>query len=96
MEFLVSMDVNIPHDLPVEQQNSLRRAEAERASELARSGALIRLWRTPGRRANWGLWRASDATELHAAIASLPLFTYLDIEVLPLAQHPNDPSTKTP
>jgi muconolactone delta-isomerase len=28
---------------------------------------------------------------LHEALASLPLFPYLDIEVIPLSRHPNDP-----
>lgn len=92
MEFLVAMEVNVPHDVPADRQQRLRDAEAQRAQELAHEGVLVRLWRTPGRRANWGLWRAEDATELHAAIASLPLFPYLDVHVTPLAQHPNDPA----
>jgi muconolactone D-isomerase len=50
----------------------------------------VRLWRIPGRTANWGLWRANDATELHDALISLPCGP-MDIEVMPLARHPNDP-----
>jgi len=30
-------------------------------------------------------------TVVHAAIRSLPLFPYLDVEVVPLAAHPFDP-----
>jgi muconolactone D-isomerase len=45
----------------------------------------------PGRRANWGIWEAEDATALHAAIRSLPLFPWLEVDVIPLAAHPNDP-----
>jgi muconolactone D-isomerase len=52
---------------------------------------LIRLWRVTGRRANVGIWRAPTTAALHDALASLPLFPYLDIEVIPLARHPNDP-----
>jgi len=91
VEFLVSMEVNIPHEVPAAEQDRLRAAEAQRAHELALCGVLVRLWRTPGRRANWGLWRCKDASELHTAISSLPLFPYLDVHVTPLAQHPNDP-----
>jgi muconolactone D-isomerase len=53
---------------------------------------LVRLWRIPGRTANWGLWRAADATELHDALTSLPLWPHMHIEVVPLAKHPNDPA----
>ncbi len=49
------------------------------------------MWRVPGRRANWGVWEATDATELHAAIGSLPFYPDLDVEVVPLAAHPVDP-----
>jgi muconolactone D-isomerase len=40
---------------------------------------------------NWGIWEAADATAVHAAIRSLPLFPWLDVDVIPLAAHPNDP-----
>lgn len=92
MEFLVAMEVTLPVELSAQDQDRLRNAEADRAAELARSGTLVRLWRLPGRRANWGLWQAADATELHTALSSLPMFPHLDIRVTPLASHPNDPA----
>jgi len=92
VEFLVNMEVQLPADLPAQEKERLTRAEADRAAELARCGALVRLWRVPGRRANWGLWRAADATELHDALASLPMFPHLAIQVNALAAHPNDPT----
>jgi muconolactone D-isomerase len=90
-DWLVHMEVRLPADMPPERQAGLAAAEAERAAELATAGHLVRLWREPGRRANWGLWRAEDATALHAALASLPLWPWLDVEVTALAAHPNDP-----
>ena len=92
MEFLVSIDVALPHGMPVEQRQELYAAEAVQAAALAAAGRLVRLWRIPGRTANWGLWRADDATELHDALTSLPLWPYMHIEVVPLAKHPNDPA----
>lgn len=92
MEFLVHTQAHIPADMDPQQRGELYTAEAATAAELARAGRLKRLWRIPGRTANWGLWEAADATELHAAIASLPLFPYFDTEVVPLAKHPSDPS----
>lgn len=92
MEFIVKIKVDLPGDMPDEQRAALQKAEAERAAELADEGHLVRLWRIIGRRENWGLWRARDGTELHAALSSLPMFPYLDIEVVPLALHPVDPA----
>ena len=90
MEFLVHMEVaRIEGGDGKEKQ--LREQEAARSRELAKQGMLLRLWRVPGRRANWGIWRADDCDQLHDALASLPLFSYLTITVHPLASHPNDP-----
>jgi muconolactone delta-isomerase len=87
MDFLVYMEVTIR----IERGDELLEKEAERARQLAAAGILRRLWRVPGRRANWGIWVASTTDELHAALASLPLFPYMSITVHPLATHPNDP-----
>jgi muconolactone D-isomerase len=91
MEFLVHIEIGaIGGDSAA--QKSLLQKEAERARELAAAGVLHRLWRIPGRRANWGIWVAEDADRLHEAIASLPMFPYLTVTVHPLATHPNDPA----
>lgn len=89
LEFLVHMEVGSIGN--GESAQTLLQQEAERARELARMGVLRRLWRVPGRRANWGIWSVVSIDELHAAIASLPLFPYLAVTVHPLATHPNDP-----
>jgi muconolactone D-isomerase len=90
MEFLVHIEVG-PLKGDADAQNALIEQEAARARELAAHGILHRLWRVPGRRANWGIWVVDDADQLHAAISSLPLFPYLTVTVHPLARHPNDP-----
>jgi muconolactone delta-isomerase len=87
MDFLVYMEVT------AQASSELLQKEAERARELAAKGILQRLWRVPGRRANWGIWVADTTDELHAALESLPLYPYLDIRVHPLAKHPNDPGS---
>jgi muconolactone D-isomerase len=93
MEFLVYIEVTGIR-AGSEEESALRTAEAARAAQLAAEGTLVRLWRVPGKRANWGIWHASDADRLHHALVSLPLFPYLSITVHPLAAHPNDPQTK--
>ena len=91
MEFLVNIEVEWPADGDPDELARLTAAERERGAELAAEGVIRRMWRVPGRRANWGVWEAPDATALHAAIASLPLYPYLEVEVIPLAAHPTDP-----
>jgi muconolactone D-isomerase len=91
MEFLVQMTVSL--DGESAETDALRASEARRAGELAEAGILVRLWRIPGRTANWGLWRVVDATELHSMLMSLPLAPYSTFDVRTLARHPNDPGT---
>lgn len=89
MDFLVYMEVA---SLGTgEDASKLLALEADRAKQLAADGLMLRLWRVPGRRANWGIWRAHNVDQLHEAISSLPLFPYLSVTVHPLATHPNDP-----
>jgi muconolactone D-isomerase len=95
MEFLVHIEVRWPPDGDPDEFARLIEAERSRARELALAGTIKRLWRVPGRLANYGLWSADDATALHAAISSLPLFPWLDVEVSPLAHHPADPADPT-
>ncbi|MDO8483396.1 MAG: muconolactone Delta-isomerase family protein [Candidatus Limnocylindrales bacterium] len=92
MEFLVHVEIRWPENGDPAELARLTEAEQDRAAALGADGTIRRLWRIPGRRANWGIWVAPDATTLHAAIASLPLFPWLDVEVHPLAGHPSDPT----
>ena len=91
MEFIVHLQVNWPPEHDPAELARLTKAEHERAVELAEAGILRRLWRIPGRRANWGLWEAAGPTELQAALGSLPFFPWLDAEVHAVGAHPNDP-----
>lgn len=95
MEFLINIKFNWPDSVPEDRKAALRTAEVARAAELAKHNHLVRMWRVPGRRENWGLWRASDATEMHDVLTSLPIWPYMDVTVLPLAQHAVDPTGET-
>ncbi len=92
VEFLVEADVALPADLDEERRAALLAAEFERGSALARAGVLRAIWRVPGRLANRAIWSAADATALHEALVSLPLWPYMDVVVTPLARHPLAPS----
>lgn len=91
MEFLVNIEVGWPADGDPDELARLTAAERDRGAELVADGVIRRMWRVPGRRANWGVWEAPNATALHSAISSLPFYPYLDVDVIPLAAHPTDP-----
>ena len=91
MEFLVNIEIVWPPDEPEERRAAIFAEELEQGRRLAAAGQLRRLWRVPGRWANWSLYDVADATELHACLTSLPLYPWMDITVHALAQHPNDP-----
>jgi muconolactone D-isomerase len=96
VEFLVEIETKWPPDGDPARRAELVAAESRRARELAADGILRKLWRIPGTWKNVGVWAAPDATELHKALSSLPLFPWLAIEVRPLAVHPNDPQEGRP
>ncbi len=88
MEFLVRIEVRLPPDMPEDRRRELLEAESARGRELLADGSLVRIWRVPGRLANISLYRAADATELHALLGSLPLAPWLEVSVEALATHP--------
>jgi len=89
MLFHVRMDVSIPHDMdPVIRADLLSREQA-RAKELQQSGVWPELWRVVGEYANISVFEVEDNDALHALLSSLPLFPYMKIRVIPLAEHPS-------
>jgi muconolactone delta-isomerase len=87
MEFLVRIQLSLPPDMDPAARTELLEQERARGFELKQEGMIVRIWRIPGRLANVGIWRAPDATALHEAIASLPVFPWIDADVVPLAVH---------
>src|SRR5580693_4258534 len=80
MEYLVTMTTHVPAGTPDQAVDDVRAREAAHSRELAAAGHLLRLWRPPLRPGEWrslGLFAAADGGQL---------------EVVPLAPHPNDPA----
>lgn len=88
MLFMVKITVRVPADMPQTDKDELRRRENERAMELIKSNKMRRVWRIVGQVANFGIWEADTLEELHAAIGSLPMYPFMDVDVTPLIQHP--------
>lgn len=95
MEFLVTMTTHVPQGTTGDAVDEVRAREAARARELAREGALLRLWRPPLQPGEWrtlGLFAAADDEGLEKVLASMPLRVWRKDEVTPLMSHPNDPA----
>lgn len=91
MEFLARIEQNISPDMDPERLAGVKAAEKARGQELVDAGKLRRIWRIPGRRAVYALYRVDSAEELHDILSSLPLFPWMDIEVTALGAHALDP-----
>ena len=89
MLFQVQMEVRIPHDLPAETADTLKKAERERAHALQREGKWRHLWRHAGHYANTSIFDVEGAQELHDILSTLPLFPFMEIGVTPLCRHPS-------
>src|SRR5690242_10709668 len=76
-EFLTTFTLAIPEGTPARTVDDTEAREADSARELARQGHLLRLWRLPpGGPGALGLWRARDATKIHAILKTLPLWSW--------------------
>ena len=92
MEFLVQIEVKMPAEMPEATRVALVAAEHARGRQLCDDGTIRAVWRIPGRFANCAIWSAPDATRLHEAISSLPLWRYIAVSVTPLARHELGPT----
>lgn len=90
MRFLVRIEVDLPTAMSDADRSRLLADELTRGRELKAQGAIVSIYRVPGGLRNVGIWEATDATELHELISSLPLHRWLSAEVTPLATHPID------
>jgi len=83
------MNVNLPPSMPPEQAAALKQEEKALAQRLQESGKWRHLWRIAGQYANVSIFDVGSVDELHALLTSLPLFPYMQIEVMPLCRHPS-------
>jgi muconolactone D-isomerase len=88
MLFHVSITVRIPHDADPEEIKKLGAAEHERAKELQLQRKWIHLWRVAGQYANIGVFEVESPAELHEILNSLPLYRFMEVEVIALCRHP--------
>jgi muconolactone D-isomerase len=85
----VRMDVRPPHGLDPAEFDRLKAEEKVRAQDLQRAGTWVHLWRIAGQYSNISVFDVADHDQLHALLSTLPLFPFMQIEVMPLARHPS-------
>ena len=89
MLFHVRMTVRLPASMPAEQAARLKADEKALASRLQDEGTWRHLWRIAGLYANISVFDVPDAQALHDTLIRLPLYPYMDIEVMALCRHPS-------
>jgi muconolactone D-isomerase len=75
--------------MPAEQAAQLKQDEKALAQRLQEEGKWRHLWRIAGQYANISIFDVGSVDELHTLLTSLPLFPYMQIEVMPLCRHPS-------
>jgi muconolactone D-isomerase len=89
MLYHVKMTVRLPHDMPAADAAALKAREKEIAQNLQREGVWRHLWRIAGLYANVSVFDVPDHAALHDTLMSLPLYPYMDIELMPMCRHPS-------
>ena len=89
MLYHVRMDVRPPHGIDPAAFDRLKAEEKARAEALQRAGTWVHLWRIAGQYSNISVFDVADHDQLHAILSTLPLFPFMQIEVMPLARHPS-------
>ena len=89
MLFHVRMDVNIPKDMPVEQANEIKAVEKAYSQQLQQQGKWRHIWRITGQYSNISIFDVESNEELHTILQGLPLYQYMQIEVMALNRHPS-------
>jgi muconolactone D-isomerase len=87
--FAVRMDVALPRDLGPEERDDVLAREKKYSQDLQRSGEWVSIWRCVGQYSNFSIFDVADNERLHEILWNLPLFSYMQIEVTPLATHPS-------
>jgi len=94
MEFLVEFEVEVPEGTRESEVEQRLRDEATAAAKLVDEGHLLRVWRRNAVADNptvIGLYAADSEAKLDGLLGALPLADWMQVTVIPLAPHPNDP-----
>jgi muconolactone D-isomerase len=95
MLFHVVMNVRVPQGFDPEKLKQLQGEEHERAKELQLQGKWLHLWRVAGKYTNISVFEVESPAEFHEILSSLPLYPFLEVEVVALCHHPGSLESRT-
>ena len=88
--YAVRMDVALPQDMDPAARDDLLAREKAYSQKWQHSGHWRHIWRCVGEYANLSIFDVEDNEQLHQILWGLPLFSYMRVDVTPLAGHPSD------
>ena len=87
MDFLVEMEICYPPDTDPELLAEQSKHERARTAEISSSRNFFKnVWIVPCERARILICSATDAADLHATFASLPVFKWAKLQATPLVE----------
>jgi muconolactone D-isomerase len=89
MLFHVRMTVSLPDDLHYVTRAELLTEEERYSRQLQDEGTWLHLWRVAGHYANIGIFDVESTEALHDILWNHPLFSFLTLDITPLAAHPS-------
>lgn len=89
MFYHVRMDVHPPYGIDPAEFDRLKAEEKAKAQDLQREGKWVHLWRIAGQYSNISVFDVENNDELHGILSTLPLFPFMQVEVMALARHPS-------
>ena len=78
--------IKMPH---TEQLNEIKAVEKAYSQELQQQGKWRHIWRITGQYSNISIFDVESNEELHNILQGLPLYPYMNIEVMALNRHPS-------
>ena len=82
-------NVNIPLDMPAAQAAEIKAVERAYSQDLQQQGKWRHIWRITGQYSNISIFDVDSNEELHTILQGLPLYPYMNIEVMALNRHPS-------
>ncbi|MDB4512114.1 muconolactone Delta-isomerase [Arenicella sp.] len=89
MLFKVEMDVVVPTDVDQQAFEELKGKEKAYAQSLQEKGVWRHLWRIAGQYQNVSIFDVDSVDQLHETLMSLPLYPYINLNIVALCRHPS-------
>lgn len=89
MLYHVKMTVNLPADMDPQEAAEIKAREKAYSQNLQRQGIWRHIWRIAGRYENVSIFDCRDHAHLHEVLMGLPLYPWMEMEIMPLCRHPS-------